>query len=197
MRRRAIGRQGARPRLMTAALAAFAAHGFEGATTHAIAAAAGSPQGLVRHHFGSKAGLWQAVVDDAIARLLLELQARPDGLTVAAWLGLVERYVELSAVLLHAVLEGGDRAALVRVGVAPVLAQLVAFQRRAQPNADREQLALWLAASLALPLLQRGRTEGRERAIDTLFAWLTTTPSPVAAGPFALHTARLHLRGAS
>ena len=53
----------ARDRILAAALAAFADHGFLGASTREIAAAAGVPQGLVTYHFESKQRLWESAVD--------------------------------------------------------------------------------------------------------------------------------------
>jgi AcrR family transcriptional regulator len=51
----------ARARIRQAALAQFAEHGFERATIRDIAAAAGVSLGLVRHHFGSKKELRDAI----------------------------------------------------------------------------------------------------------------------------------------
>jgi AcrR family transcriptional regulator len=51
----------ARARIRQAALAQFTEHGFERATIRGIAAAAGVSPGLVRHHFGSKQELRDAV----------------------------------------------------------------------------------------------------------------------------------------
>jgi AcrR family transcriptional regulator len=51
----------ARARIRQAALAHFAEHGFERATIRGIAAAAGVSPGLLRHHFGSKQALREAV----------------------------------------------------------------------------------------------------------------------------------------
>lgn len=189
-------------RLLQAAAEAFASRGFEGASTHAIAAAVGAPQGLIRHHFGNKDGLWSAVIDRGVAAVLADLDAHGDGLTVSGWMAIVERHVALAGVLVQALLEGGRRAGLAAQKVAPIAARLLAFLRRAQPHAGEELLLPWLAASLALPLLRRPRgmaapAVDRARALDLLFAWLTTARAPQAAGPFALHTARSHLRGAS
>jgi len=194
-------------RLLQAAASAFASHGFEGASTHAVARAASAPQGLVRHHFGSKEGLWSAVIDRGVAVVLADLEAQGEGLAVAAWMAIVERHVELAAVLLQALLEGGTRAELAAQKVEPIAARLLAFLRRAQPHAGEELLVPWIAASLAIPLLRRrasGTRRGaaasaadRARALDLLLAWLTTARAPQAAGPFALHAARSHLRGAS
>jgi AcrR family transcriptional regulator len=192
-------------RLLQAATEAFASHGFEGASTHAIAQAVGAPQGLIRHHFGSKHGLWSAVLDRGVKAALVDLESQGEALTVAGWMAIVERHIEVAAVLLQALLEGGERAAQAGQMVEPVATRLLALQRQAQPHASPEMLLPWLAASLALPLMRRHprpsrRAEpqpgsDRARALDLLFAWLTTSAAAPAAGPFALHTARSHLRG--
>lgn len=67
--------------ILQAALREFADHGFPGATTAGIARRAGVTQPLVHHHFGSKQGLWEAVVaslfqdlEDALAAALREVE---------------------------------------------------------------------------------------------------------------------------
>ncbi len=59
----------ARERILDAALAAFAERGFDGATTRAIATAAGVNLGLIPYYFGDKEHLWRAAVDRAFAAL--------------------------------------------------------------------------------------------------------------------------------
>ncbi|QEO14070.1 TetR/AcrR family transcriptional regulator [Agromyces intestinalis] len=49
--------------LIAAARVEFAEHGIDGATTRRIAARAGVDPAMIAHHFGSKDGLWQAVLD--------------------------------------------------------------------------------------------------------------------------------------
>ncbi|CAN5691447.1 TetR/AcrR family transcriptional regulator [soil metagenome] len=51
----------AETRIRRAALALIAEHGYEAATIRAIAGAAGVSPGLVIHHYGSKAGLREAI----------------------------------------------------------------------------------------------------------------------------------------
>lgn len=200
-------------RLLDAAERCFAQHGFEGASTRAIAAQAGAPQGLVRHHFGSKEGLWAAVLARGVEAAAAELDGA-DGagspLTVAGWLAIVERRAELAAVVLHALLEGGPRAELARQVLAPVLERVRALHRRAQPLADERLFVLWLAASLAGPLTRQlgrrtaraaregqaaGDTPARARELDVLFAWLIGPAAPPGLGPFAVATAHAALRG--
>lgn len=55
-------------RILEAALAEFADRGFDGATTRAIALAAGVTQPLLHYHFDSKETLWRAAVDRAFRR---------------------------------------------------------------------------------------------------------------------------------
>lgn len=57
----------AETKIRRAALALFAEHGYEAATVRAIAAAAGVSPGLIIHHYGSKAGLRDAVNREVIA----------------------------------------------------------------------------------------------------------------------------------
>jgi AcrR family transcriptional regulator len=50
-------------RLLEAGRSAFAAHGYDGATTRGICAAAGVNVATLAYHFGGKEGLYRAVVD--------------------------------------------------------------------------------------------------------------------------------------
>lgn len=69
----------ARARILDAALAQFAAHGFARATMKGIADAAEVSVGLVQHHFGTKDGL-RASCDEAVLQVLLhdKLKATAD-----------------------------------------------------------------------------------------------------------------------
>jgi len=62
-RRRQARSTATRTALLDAALQEFSAHGFEGASTRAIAAAAGTHQPQINYHFESKDALWKAAVD--------------------------------------------------------------------------------------------------------------------------------------
>ncbi|YCK36190.1 TetR/AcrR family transcriptional regulator [Actinomadura sp. ATCC 39365] len=59
----------ARARIREAALLHFGEHGFEGATTRAIAGTAGVSPGLLRHHYGSKQALREAC-DEHLIRVV-------------------------------------------------------------------------------------------------------------------------------
>jgi TetR/AcrR family transcriptional regulator len=52
--------------IIRAALAVFAQSGFEAASLRDIAVGAASTHSLIRHHFGSKEGVWQAVANHAV-----------------------------------------------------------------------------------------------------------------------------------
>ncbi|MFI9590193.1 TetR/AcrR family transcriptional regulator [Nonomuraea sp. NPDC052265] len=62
----------ARARIREAALLHFGEHGFEGATTRAIAETAGVSSGLLRHHYGSKQALREAC-DEHLIRIVRRL----------------------------------------------------------------------------------------------------------------------------
>ena len=59
-RRRRKGSEVVVAQLLDAALVEFAAHGFAGASTRAIAERAGAHQPQINYHFSSKEALWQA-----------------------------------------------------------------------------------------------------------------------------------------
>jgi AcrR family transcriptional regulator len=63
------GSEGVRSRLIEAALTEFAAHGFDGASTRAIASRADAHQPQINYHFESKDELWRV----ALGQLLGEL----------------------------------------------------------------------------------------------------------------------------
>ncbi|MCW3052627.1 MAG: TetR family transcriptional regulator [Chthonomonadales bacterium] len=58
------GAEQRRQELLGAALPLFAAHGFEGTTTRAIADAAGVTEALIFHYFPTKLALFQAIIAD-------------------------------------------------------------------------------------------------------------------------------------
>jgi AcrR family transcriptional regulator len=71
-----------RERILDAALAAFGAHGPMGARVDEIAASAGVNKRMLYHHFGDKAGLFRAALEE---RVLARLGA-PDKGRDLAWL---------------------------------------------------------------------------------------------------------------
>lgn len=75
-KRKAAG-EATKERLIDAAQRLFAAHGIDGTTVREIAAAAGTDLSMTNYHFGSKEGLYRAVIsrraDSINAQRLLEL----------------------------------------------------------------------------------------------------------------------------
>jgi TetR/AcrR family transcriptional regulator len=58
-----------RSKLIDAAMVEFASHGFEGASTRAIARRAGAHQPQINYHFESKTALWYAVMDQMMSEV--------------------------------------------------------------------------------------------------------------------------------
>jgi TetR/AcrR family transcriptional regulator len=80
MRRRQRRAVDTRERILAAALAEFADRGFAGASTRAVAAAAGVQHPLVNYHFKSKEGLWRAVLAATVGHFMTQFNARLAGL---------------------------------------------------------------------------------------------------------------------
>lgn len=90
--------------ILDAAAKEFAAHGFEGASTRAIAERAGIFQAQIGYHVGNKEVLWQMTVDRLFTRLRTELE---QGLSetldiavadpVAVFSDIIRRHVEHTA----------------------------------------------------------------------------------------------------
>ena len=74
------GRQtanGARERIVAAALEVFAERGFDGAHTREIAERAGANLGLIKYYFNDKERLWKASVARSFAELQADLAGEP------------------------------------------------------------------------------------------------------------------------
>lgn len=69
-----------RERIIQAAAAEFAAHGFEGTSTRTVASKAGVQYPLVNYHFKNKDGLWRAVLTDFNERFADMYRSRLEGL---------------------------------------------------------------------------------------------------------------------
>jgi len=81
-----------RARIMGAARRLFAAQGFAGTSTAAVASLAGVSEGIVFHHFGSKSGLLEAVAADygrGLAEVMFE--AAPLAGSVPSALAMLQR----------------------------------------------------------------------------------------------------------
>jgi len=97
-------------------------HGFDGVSLRDIAIEAGTTHGLIRHHFGTKEGIWQAAVEHAVGRYAAALtpyaQQAHDHEADALGLAkeIIGRFVLVSAtcpeivrLILHEGMRGGAR----------------------------------------------------------------------------------------
>src|SRR2546425_12460579 len=72
--------EGARARVLRAALELFSSKGFEGCGLRELAVAAGVNHSLVLYHFGSMEGVWKAVVGELLDDYRRRVSARLAGL---------------------------------------------------------------------------------------------------------------------
>jgi AcrR family transcriptional regulator len=159
-------------RIRNAALAAFAERGVAAASIRDVAASAGVSPGLVQHHFGTKAGLREAV-DEYVIELAVETFRdlvrdgedvdvwRAMGDTTTAWVRDNATAVRYVARALAEEDAGASRIfdALVEVAQGQWLEPL-AREGKLEPNVDREWAALHvivfnLATVLLEPALSR------------------------------------------
>jgi AcrR family transcriptional regulator len=98
-----------RERILEAAVAEFAEHGRAGARVARVAAAASANKERIYHYFGSKDGLFDAVIEHATARIAVAEPFRADdlGAYVDAMLAFHRDHPELVRLLLA---EGSERA---------------------------------------------------------------------------------------
>jgi len=150
----------ARARIREAALAQFAAVGFEKATVRAIAADAGVSPGLLRHHFGSKQALREAVdahVLNEIRRVSSEVMEDGERGDLAAAAVSREAIRPYQRYIARALMDGSATiAGLFDQMVAPGEQWLALADegRTDTPFADRRtRAAVFTAMALGVPLL--------------------------------------------
>lgn len=186
---RRVGRRSAeeaeetRQRIIGVALALFANRGYEGVSVRDIAEGAGATHGLIRHHFGSKEGVWWAVAEaagaeyeDALRPLIAEAVEAPEEEAGPAASEILRRLVLVSAghpeiprLLAHEGAEGGERLDHLLGHVAPL-------------------------RDLAAPLFRRLQRQGHLRQFDrdSFFLFLLTA----GVAPFALSALSERVLGA-
>lgn len=75
---RPTGGSDVRRRLLDVAMRQFAGHGFRGVSVTTIAAEAGATPAMIHYYFGSKQGLYEAVLEHALGPILARLRAALD-----------------------------------------------------------------------------------------------------------------------
>ena len=192
-----------REKIIKAASRAFARSGYEGASIRTIVAAADVNQAAINYHFGSKDGLYRAVLQAALLALMQDGDAEPNAAALPRELAL-RRFVRQQ---LRPMTSGDDLSSYVRIfswetlkpspvfhkfmarEAAPFLAAATDLVRRFLPSGatDKQAVvgALWLfgqcsifvrnAEQLAHPPL---RLALDERFVD----WLADTIAAWAAG---------------
>ncbi len=114
------GTEETRDRLIEAALVEFAAHGFDGASTRAIATGAGAHQPQINYHFTSKAELWRKCLERLMGELDSAVARHVDGVDradeTAMFTGIVRALVvfasrrpELNRIMMHEGTAPGER----------------------------------------------------------------------------------------
>ena len=162
----------ARARIREAALAQFAAVGFEKATIRAIAADAGVSPGLLRHHFGSKQALREAVdahVLGEIRRVSDEVMQDSEHGDLAAAAMSREAIRPYQRYIARALMDGSATIASMfdqMVAPAEEWLALADASRTDPPFADRRtRAAVFTAMALGVPLLHEHLS--RVLGIDT------------------------------
>jgi AcrR family transcriptional regulator len=150
----------ARARIRDAALGQFAEHGFERATIRGIASAAGVSPGLVRHHFGSKQALRDAVdahVLQEIRRINDEVMEGSQRRDLRRSMLSREAMIPFQGYLLHALMDGSAIIATMFDQMVELTEQWVALvdQDATEPYAaDRlARAAVVTAMAMGVPLL--------------------------------------------
>src|SRR5262249_2836573 len=100
-----------REKIIKAASRAFARNGYDGASIRAIVAAADVNQAAINYHFGSKEGLYRAVLQTALQALMQDDGARPSPGRLSREAAL-RRFVRQQ---LRPIISGHDPAADVRI----------------------------------------------------------------------------------
>ncbi|PTL83817.1 TetR/AcrR family transcriptional regulator [Vitiosangium sp. GDMCC 1.1324] len=146
-----------RAEILAAATREFADRGYSGATTAGIARLAGVTQPLVHHHFGSKQGLWNAVLDE----LFQEMR----GVTEQALREVegADRITRLAHLL---------RAFVTFSGRRPELARLVRTESSAGGEPFESLYEKWLEGPMSFLQIElsAAAADGTIRPIDPRFA---------------------------
>lgn len=195
-----------RAAILDAAIALFAARGFEGTALPAIAARSGFAVPLIVYHFGTKEALWRAAATEIYARVDAHLAGHAAAIATASGRALYRAHIRahLSALAAHPeymrmlFLEGmapSDRLRwLVETHQAAATARLTALIAAAQadgllPPLDLNHAKFILSGAFSLPIVlaaEYALVDGTdalapdflERHIDACMALLLPAESP-------------------
>ena len=139
----------AREAILLAAERVFARTGFSGATTAAIAEAAGLPKANVHYHFGSKHELYREV----LARTLHDWLVPLDGLAPEAEpRAALETYIRAKMAMSAARPDASRVYANELLHGAPVLGELLRTELRAMLRRKAKVIDAWVAAGRMAPV---------------------------------------------
>ena len=173
-----------REALLDAALHEFAAHGFDGASTRAIATRAGTHQPQINYHFESKEALWQAAVDhlfERLDRIMREHDAfgavatsGRDGFaqSIRAFVRAAAELPELHRIMVHEATVDSDRLAwIVERHTRPRFELITGVWRELRAAGDVpdiDELVLYYTVVGAASLAYSNAPEARRLGHDTL-----------------------------
>jgi AcrR family transcriptional regulator len=183
--------------LLAEARSAFATHGYADAPIEPVVAAAGLTKGALYHHFGSKRGLFEAVLRDLDAELMRAIEARlPHGIAT------LDELLQACGAFLEATLDPGVRRILLldapavlgyhatrsydaQYSIAPIMVVLDALGERAAIAAslDREAMAHLIAGALYEAALWIGESKSPRRALERATGTLAALLTALAAKP--------------
>lgn len=160
--------QQTRQRILVSARTLFAMQGFEGISLRDIAGHAEVTHGLLRHHFGSKEAIWQAVVDAALAEYLAGLlplvnraiaeQHEPIAViksSLATIIRLSASFCEVPRLLVHESITGGERLNYFMQQLRPLSAMMQPFFEALRAEGKFQQFShpTFLLAIISLGIL--------------------------------------------
>ncbi|WP_110513305.1 TetR/AcrR family transcriptional regulator [Herpetosiphon llansteffanensis] len=160
--------QQTRQRILLSARHLFALQGFEALSLRDIASHADVTHGLLRHHFGSKEAIWQAVVDAALADYLAALlplvdaaiaeQHEPSAVikrSVATIIRLSASFCEVPRLMVHESISGGERLNYFMQQLRPLSAMMQPFFEAMRAEGKFQQFShpTFLLAVISLGIL--------------------------------------------
>lgn len=165
----------ARARIRQAALAQFSEHGYERTTIRGIAAAAGVSPGLLRHHFGSKQALRDAVdahVMEEVRRVSEETSKDADRGDLGPSVLTRDALRPYQAYLIRSLMDGSPTIAVMFDEMVATTEHWVARadeQRTDPPFAERRtRAAVWIAMAIGVSLMREQLS--RVLGVDTFSA---------------------------